>query len=422
MSLHKPKDSIWNLSFVRSQALASALDPLVYSGTMFLVQFSVLMTVDKTSFANYSLAYSYILMGQTVLSALFGGPLITALSEIEDLHDREAEGASALKLQLIIAVSIASVGVAFAIIFDVSVVTSALAALAMVGFSFRDALRNVLAVQMRLHEALRNAARFAITTSLALGIIYLTGGRITEESGLTALVIGAVVPQLNSIRIALAARARLSSNAVKRLAGMAVWSVPGATFVWLQNSFYLTLVAINLSLGAVGEVSAARMVVMPVLITTSGLLRLAQVQASREIRNNGLASAIRVSRTRAYICFFSGVMLTIACWIANDLIDPSLIPNGHPNLFVLVAAWITFAAAATARGFYSALFQALGSYRELFLLSTIILPFVLVGIAMAPKYIGLSGAILPMSLGEMMLLIVLAIRVRLRGENLRIAR
>lgn len=201
------------------------------------------------------------------------------------------------------------------------------------------------------------------------------------------------------------------------LMSMAAWSVPGAAVIWLQNSFYLTLIALNLSMEAVGEVSAARMIAMPILITASGLLRVTQVQAARKLANGGMAHAVRNARRLASACLAGGALVVAICIIADQAIDSRWLPRDHPHLITLAAAWLAFAAANTARGFYSSLFQAMGRYREIFMLNLAILPFVLGGVAICPLTLGLYGAVLPMAAGEIILLVLLAWRAGIHPVN-----
>lgn len=398
------------------QALASALDPLVTSGTMFLVQGAVLLTVSKPAFAMYSLVYSYVVMGQAVLSALFGGPLITLLNGLGE-GEREAAAAAALRLQLLIASAIGAAGLATALAIGLAPDVAVLAALAMVGLSFRDALRNVLASRLELGRALGIALWFAGTTTAALGVVWLATRQVTPAGGLAALTAGALGTLGRPIARVLAMRDRLPRDVLRRMMGMAAWSVPGATFSWLQNSFYLTLIAVSLSLSAVGEVSAARMIAMPILIMASGLLRLAQVQASRKLVSEGFTAASKNARLLALYCLAAGVVVATACWIADSAIDrQQWLPTDYPHLLSLAGAWLAFAAATTARGFFTSLYQAMGRYRELFLCGAVVLPFVLGGVILGPLAIGLPGAVLPMAGGELMLLALLAFRAR-RGKN-----
>ncbi len=393
----------------RGRAIASALDPLVTSGAMFVVQGAVLLTASKIEFATFSLAYSYVVMGQAVLGALFGGPLVTLLASAAEA-ERTEMGAATLRLQFAVAIVLGTAGVAVAIALGLPAGVSALAAAGMIGLSFRDALRNVLAAALRLEQALALAIAFTAVTLAALAAAWLVRGRVGAELALTALAFGALIAVAPSALRALARRAAMPRAAFRRLTAMAAWSLPGVAVIWLQNSFYLTLVTVNLSLGAAGEVSAARMVAMPVLIVSSGLLRLAQVQATRRLADQPRTTVVGRARGLALACLAAGALAGAACWIADRAIDRTLLPDGFPHLVALAGAWLAFAAASTARGLYSSLYQAMGRYREIFVLNLVVLPFVLAGVVFAPLALGLVGAVLPMALGEVALLALLAAR------------
>lgn len=396
--------------------LTSVLDPLVTSLTMFIVQSAVLVSASKAEFATYSLAYSYVVMGQAMLGALFGGPLITLLSDLPKESGRVAISEAVLRFQFASSVVIGVGGLAMAAALGLPIDIATLVALGLIGLSFRDALRSVLAAQLQLTEALMVAIRFSLVTTLLLIVMLCTSHRIDAILGLVALAAGSLITVLRPIATVVLTRARLPAETVRRLMSMAAWSVPGAVVIWLQNSFYLTVVALSLSLDAVAEVSAGRMIVMPILITASGLLRLAQVQAGRKLLNEGRDSAIRNARRPALACLAIGSGIAVGCWIADHTIDHRLLPNGFPHALALAGAWTTFTAATVARGFYSSLFQAMGRYREIFLLNVAILPFVLGGIIIGPRVIGLPGAVLPMAGGELLLLTFLAWKATRSGK------
>lgn len=398
-----------------NRKIASALDPLVTSGTMFLVQGAVLLSATKYEFAAYSLAYSYVVMGQAMLSALFGGPLVTLLGNLPDKVNRGSglmEGA-VLRFQLATSAVLSVIGAIAAALLGIKATIILLVALGMIGLSFRDALRSILVAKVDFTDALIVALRFALVTGLTLVTLFLLFHRIDANLGLGALAFGSLVTVGKRIVFGLATRTKLPEGVQKKLIRMAVWSLPGAIVVWLQNSFYLTLVAFNLSLSAAGEVSAARMIAMPLLITASGLLRLAQVQASIQLAQEGLDSAIGKARRSALLCLAAGAVVAGACLTGHYIVDNSWLPHAFPHLLELAGAWIAFAAATTARGFYSSLFQAMGRYREIFVLNIIVLPFVLAGVALGPLVMGLVGAVIPMAVGELLLLLLLSFRSKL---------
>jgi len=396
------------------RAVSSALDPVIASLTVFLVQAALLATADKPEFARFSLAYSYVVMGQAMMSSLFGGPLVTLLARRHDDKERDKTGKAILRFQFMVSCAFAGVGILLSSALGIPLYLALAAALGLVGLSFRDALRSVLASQLRVTEALVLTLVFAGTTVAILGIEYGVQSHIGALSGLLAIALGANLTLSLRVVRALCSAQSLTRQDKGELGRMAVWSLPGAIVVWLQNSFYLTIVAINIELAAVGEISAARMTVMPVLVCSAGLLRLYQVQASAKFQREGLSSAARSARKIVLPLLLATFALAGMVWLVGGHVPPSLVSPAHPHLLALSAAWILFAGVSVARGVFSTLLQALGQYRELFAVNLVIMPVVLLGVVQAPKYIGLVGAILPMAAGELAMLAVFAALVHRR--------
>lgn len=395
------------------QIALSALDPVFSSAAIFIIQGTVLLSANKIEFAAFSLSYSYIVMGQAILSSLFGGPLITLLGKIPNDGERRLAGEGILHLQVLVSLLLGFITLTIALLFHIDLAVSTLCIASFIGLSYRDALRSVLAAQNRLVEGLVVSFIFGAIVTCGLIISYILFDRISLLSGLAILAISAMTicsafVLKGSIKTCIP-RGELLSD----LSSMAVWSLPGTAVIWLQNSFYLTIIALNLNLAAVGEISAARMLIMPVLIITSGMLRLFQVKARLRLNDGGLSSALVSVRAPLLLCFAVGLSIAALCFILDRSIVHNLMPIGHGNLLTLAGAWVLFATVTTARGIYSALFQAMGCYREIFFYNAALLPFVLAGIAVGPQVLGLVGAILPMIAGELFLLALLVWRAKI---------
>ncbi|MGF7155086.1 lipopolysaccharide biosynthesis protein [Novosphingobium gossypii] len=393
------------------RALTSALDPVISSGAMFLLQGAVLLTADKQAFGSYSLGYSYVLMGQVLLSALFGAPLVTLLGRMEGDEQRRHIGEAVLRFQMMASLVVGLLGLVLAWFAGIPASVAVAAAVGLVGVSFRDALRSVLLAQLQLVRAAVLSMIFAAAIAAILLGMFIVFRRIDAVLGLAALAAASLLAVSRYVWVSLTTKARIPAETQREIRGMTTWSLPGAIAIWLQNSFYLTLIAINLDIGAVGEVSAARMAIMPILIVTSGLIRLAQVNASRRLAGEGIAAALAGARRPALLCLLGGVVASLGCLMLGTTVLAPFVPPKFPHLAQLVSVWLLFAAATTARSIFTSLYQAMGRYRELFVYNVVMLPFVVAAIAYAPRYLGLPGAILPMAVSEIVLMAVLILRV-----------
>ena len=390
----------------------AALDPVLSSAAVFLIQAAILFSASKTDFAVFSLAYSYVMMGQIVLASLFGAPLITVLGQKE--HEAEADviAAGFLRMQLLLGLLLGAAGSLVAVVIGIDGAIALVAGLCFFLLSFRDALRSTLVASMRLGEALRVAAVFLIACVVQLPLVFFLAGSIGAVAGLAVMGLAALLAVGGRMAVSLRNRHKVPPHVLHSLGGMAAWSLPGAAVIWLQNSFYLTIVAITIDLASVGEISASRLFIMPLLIVSTGLMRLWQVKAAAFLREDEPERAVRLAIRMAASVLVAGALAAVAVFAVNDWVPVDLLPAAYPNLLVLIGGWVLFATAAISRTAYSSLYQAMGRYREIFLLNAAFLPAILAGVFLAPNYIGLLGAILPMAIGELALLGVLALRVR----------
>lgn len=396
----------------RSGAFATILDPLVTSGAVFLVQGAILLSASKTEFATFSLAYSYVIMGQVLMTSLFGAPFITVLTQGHRADEQSSIGSGFLRLQLLAAIMPALAGAAIAILLGFPTAIAVASAAAFVILSYRDALRSLLVATQRVGAALRVAVIFAAACATLLAVVYLTQGSVDARTGLLLLAVASAVGVSGSMFKTLTGRAIIPAEARRSLFGMATWSLPGAVVVWLQSSFYLTIVAISIDLAAVGEISASRMIIMPMLIVSTGLVRLLQVRFAELYRRDGIEAADARAKRVALLVLVAGSLASAVVFLVAGRIPSSVIPQGYSDVPLLTGGWALFATANLARGAYSSLYQAMGRYKEIFLLNLLTLPPILLGVAFAPGYYGLLGAILPMAVGEVALLCLLASRVR----------
>lgn len=404
--------------FIKSKnsLISSGLDPLIGSAAMFLIQISILYFSTKSSFAEYSLSYSYIVMGQGILGALFGGPLITMLNRTEGPNFDKMLTHSVLKVQIWSSVILGALGTTIAMVFGIPLAITILSAIAMIGLSFKDSVRSILVANYDFNRALIISCQSAVITLIFVFLAIFLTGTITSSQAVIVVIISTFAVLFKRFITALLARSSMPKEFLRGLAGMAAWSVPGAIVIWVQNSLYLTLVALNLSMASVSEISAARMVAMPLLITASGLLRLFQVRTSHILRESGPGLALQTVKKYALVVFLVGALLSCLVFSVGSSLPIQYLPQRYPNIILISAGWFFFAAMTTVRGLYSAFYQAMGRYREIFVLNTLVVPLVIVGLLYAPQEFGLLGAIFPMAFGELLLACLLILKARRRGQ------
>lgn len=316
-----------------------------------------------------------------------------------------------LRLKLMLAVLLAAVGIVVAAIIGIPVAIAMIAGLGFFVLSFRDALRSALVARLQLGETLKISGMFFGASLVQLPLALLIAGKIDAFVGLSVMALAALLAVASWLFKTLRQSAKVPRDLLISLRDMASWSLPGAVVIWLQNSFYLTIVALSLNLASVGEISASRMAIMPILIVSSGLMRLWQVRAVAMLRDEREGTATRLSFRIAMLALGAGGVGAAAIFSLIDYVPVSVLPEAYRNVVALIGGWVIFAAANIARTAYSSVFQTMGRYREIFFFNLVTLPPIMAGVAFAPAYFSLLGAILPMALGELALLALLAWRV-----------
>lgn len=394
----------------KKTAALFALDPIICSACVFAIQSAILVKSSKVEFALFSLTYSYVVMGQAILAGIFGGPIITLISQQAENNAKSFLGYALLKANLAISALIGAIAIFTGILLGFDAIIMMLGAATFVLLAFRDALRGVLICEKRAARTFLLSIGFSMISLTFLAFCYWRNDRVNTIDGLSALALGAFGTLFPTVAAALQHNASLSQKDRKRLNSMAAWSLPGSVLIWMQNSFYLTIVAAKIGMQAVGEISAARLIVMPVLVASGALLRLAQANLAELLLHGSIRAAAHRARTLAIPITMLGFGLAITAWCVSLWLPPVWLPAEHPKFLPLAAVWIGFVTATIARGLYSSLYQAMGRYRELFIVNLVCLPFVLLGVAFTPDVIGLYGAVLPLVLGEFFMLLILASR------------
>lgn len=410
----------YRLENALSPSVLGALDSLGTSGTMFVVQMAIILTASKSEYGLYSLVMSYVLVGQSIFSAFFGPPLITALSRLPG--ESQADAAMvAMSWQFRAAISLAvAFGIGAAFFWPGrSVTLTTAAALAFVGLTYRDAQRTAWTANLSMEKAFLNTCLFAGLVVVGAGLAVLYMKELGAAQSL-AVVAGAVFVS-NAPRIwrVVRKRAVMPRGFGRYYRSLILWSAPGVIVIWIQNNLYLTIVALYLNLSAVGEISAGRMLAVPYLLASTGLLRVAQVRFTQMLQNEDGGSALRMMRNWVVGNIGSGLALSVVLIALDRAAANSVSPTRYPHLLELAAYWFLFAGIATARGAVSSMFQAIGRYKAIFLANICAIPTVLGGIVLMVPAIGLPGAVLPMAAAEAQLLITLALILRLRPPTSR---
>lgn len=376
---------------------------------MFAIQLAILFFASKAEYGRFSLAMSYVVMGQALFSTFFGPPLITTLVSLPEGSRAEASNvAMQWQLRASLATVLVLIPPLVMLVPGFRWELALPAALAFIGLAYRDVQRVTWTVELKMWSALVNTCLFAVVVTVLLLALVALRRHVGAAEGLAAIAFAVLSTNVGRLGQILIARRRTPQWLGSRLRALALWSVPGAIVIWIQNNLYLTIIAVYMSLTAVGEISAARLLAVPYLLAASGLLRVAQVRFGELLRKGEMREVRRTVRNWVATHLAAGSCIAVTLAGVGAIGGAAVAPAKYPHLFHLAACWFLFAGAATARSSVSSLFQAMGRYKVIFLATSLAVPIVLGGIALLVPRIGLSGAILPMVAGELLLLATLS--------------
>lgn len=406
------------VKLLRNNSIAGVADALVTSGVMFAIQLALIWFGEKEEYGTYSLLMSYVLMGQAILSAIFGAPLITSASALPFVM-RQAVLSRAVRWHVLgsFAIVLTAAPLLYFAMPDISPLAALLTLAAFIGLALRDIQRVIWAIECRLDQALVSSVAFGLIAGVIVLAVYLQAGKISLAAAMAGIAGAAIL----TVTGPLARRAGHRNEPVplskQSLASHARWTLPGVLVIWIQNNLYLTIVALLMTLSAVAEVSAARMVAMPYVIAAGALLRVTQVRLVQMLVDRGPAEALSVAKHWMALHLLVGATLALLTWIALQSGAQSLVGDKYPTLFALASLWFLFAGASSARGALSALYQAEGAYRQLFIGNLTTIPTALLGMIILIPLWGTIGAIVPLIAAELQFLLVLFVRLRKRQSE-----
>lgn len=408
---------LWNRLYRSTNAAAaiSILESLTASGSLFAVQLALIFLAPREDFGVYSLLISYVLAGQMMLASVFGSPLVTVISALPE-ERRAGAVAKALRWQILAVMGMTALGALLLLWFPGITSEIFIGELTtFIGFALRDFLRVGYAIKLRPIQSLKLSLAFTMLICIVGAGAYSTFHRICAGDALLILGICCLVVAIPPTARTLWHAERDDLSFRGSVMVHSKWAIPGVLVIWLQNNFYLSFIAVFLSMGAVAEISAARMVAMPYLIAASGVLRINQVNFGLIISSGNNASLFRSARQWFMVHLVICIALSGGIYASGLIGLQKLMPRAYPDMLELAAIWMIFAGVSCARSVVSSLFLAQGRYREVFVATLISLPVVLAGLGILIPAIGLTGGVLPLIFGEITL--ILALRVQTQSAS-----
>lgn len=386
----------------------SAIEQAALSGLSLLINLVLVFGASKEIYGEFVVLNSYLLLFIGVQNALFSVPMSVEFSaEIEDIR-RSAMKSAAIALLPLLALSACVSSFALYVIGQKENYLVPIAfAIAMIGSALREFSRTGRLVDQQLIKSLCNSLVYSILCVFLVGFGYLYRGSFVLSDIFFALGAAGVIVSFSHLTQLASAEVHLPVvEIIKRLIRHTKWALPGVFIIWLQNNAYLTVVAQRFGASAAGELAAARLFVMPYLTIFAGYMRPFSANLSVTLAmGNKLPKILIINllKKQFLIGFFLGaLLLTIGATLQAFQAHSNL----APTLFT-AALWAIFAGISSARGVLTSVAHGKKEFRLLFLLSVASTAFVTILLLVAAITPLPVLAIVALTLGELLLLIML---------------
>jgi O-antigen/teichoic acid export membrane protein len=389
------------------RTLAVVADQATVSIVNFAIGLVFIYRGTPLEFALYSAYMSAFYFVATAQNALLSTPMMVLTSQMPP-DDRNSFERGLFSLLLVSAVP-ACLLVVFALQLataraGMSALASLCVGLALVPLMIRDHLRAQEFANLRPEVALRRDVVFAI---IALAGIALSVARIGVTAVGTVVMLGlacliVVGSALNQWRASAGRRVQMRF-AWRQSWRHSLWSFGGAMAAWFQSYAY---VFVPLHFGLVADVagmSAARIVIMPVLLATQSWGNLFRPTASRLVAARDDAGLRRMF-WRSTVALGSIVVgYTLVVSLLLPALPERLLPASYRGIAPIVLLWGVIVLVQVLRGNISNVLQAALAFRRLTVFGIVAAATtVIVSVIAVPIY-GAAGALGSLAAGELVL-------------------
>ena len=394
-------------------ALWGAANQVVVSLTNFGISALLVIYASKEQFGLYGIAFSVCLFVVGLFNALVSTQLtVNSAGFSTHVQLRQAAG-MLLYLSLLIAV-VGLIGIVVIVAtmdtsFNVSMVWAIV--IGIVGFGYQEFFRRFyylreqqksaflldLCISMILVGSLLAAIR-SDSTSLETDAIVLRGFAVTATLPVVLYTSG--MPLLGAVRdVVLLIRSTIANGS---------WALAGSMITNLQGQSIVYLVGFTLGSAAVGEMNAARLLISPLSVISTGLNRVFFPKISALINQDQFAQAMRLARSVLVLLIVVAIIFGLGILVSHNWIEETLLNGSYTLMSGLTVMWMFYFLASSLRTYPSTIYQASKHFAQL---TTIGAKMAVVGIVLVfvgVTFLGMIGGIAGMAMAELLLFFRLA--------------
>lgn len=352
-------------------SLVGAADQALLSAFNLAVGLAFIRFASKPEYATYALATTGLLLLQSVQNAVVNSPLAT-LAPAADAARRVAVDSAGWRLQARLMLVALGTGVLLSALVWLAgqqhwaelLGACTIAALGLMAREYRRA-------QCFLsHDAWRALRADALYAALALAAL---GGLLYAHalSAVTALAAIGLAGLLTGWRQATPPTEPQSPQALteagRAIWGCAKWALPSVVNSWLYANAYLFLVERLMSKDAVADLSASRLLLMPLSLLVVGWSSAFRPRASQWLAGGETDRVHRAAVRSAWAFVAASVAYGALLFAAMPLLRAGLLGDKYGSAALLAVPWLLFFTVAAVRSVgMSAMLASADAFRPLF--------------------------------------------------------
>ncbi|GAB4483752.1 MAG: hypothetical protein OHK0018_15480 [Erythrobacter tepidarius] len=334
-----------------SGTFVAAIDQAWLSGLNFVIGLAFIHGTTRIEYGRYAMLFNGILLAQSIQNALITSPMTTVIPMREGAI-RSQLMSDVRKAQAVLSVLLPLLGAVF--VWAAFAIRSRAGEPAWPALPFGVAVLGVL-----LREFLRSVCFLegvparALATDVAYGVLLLSAvayllaaGQWDASAALLAMGVAAVAATACGLRRRGSATevntVRAAGRGMRELWPYARWALPSVLVTWGYMNAYVYVVGAQMGAAAVGDLSAGRLLLVPLSMMFVAWTSMFRPRASRWVALGELPTLngyVRHSLVAVLgvVCGYGLVLFTL-----YPIIQPLLLGEKYARLEPVVTAWLAF--------------------------------------------------------------------------------
>ncbi|HKY90425.1 MAG TPA: hypothetical protein VJM11_05265 [Nevskiaceae bacterium] len=398
---------------------AAVLSQAILSATNLCVGLMLIRHATDAQYGAYVLVFNAILLAVSLQNAFFGPAMVARMTPL----DREARGeiVGGLYREQRRMLRPASIAMAALLVvlwlcdgIDTPAMLLGLAAVAALTCALTREYFRIALLSNRLSEqVVRGDLLYA--GLLLVGVMVAIAAPEPATAAVTAIALAAVGASLLLMR-ALHAHAACDPNGapgiLSQIAPLAAWSTAGAAIHWTFGQGYSYVAAAVLDVGAVAALAATRLMLMPVMLLSTGIASIMLPTAASWIQEHGSRVAMRRLLSAATMIALAALGYFALMWLSRDWIFGTILEKHFAHRDELLLLWGAICLLSAMRDQLIYLLIARQRFRRLTALTACCATVSLTISYVAMIHLGVPGALLGVLAGEVLNIVGVALMSR----------